>query len=96
MAAKEVVFADEARQRVFKGVNIFVNAVKATLGPKGTMRRSNPIVWKLMLCTAALAVVCALNPGSAVTGLVQNISNLAVPATALGFTLITAANRDRQ
>ena len=35
MAAKEVVFADEARQRMFKGVNILANAVKATLGPKG-------------------------------------------------------------
>jgi hypothetical protein len=35
MAAKEVVFADEARQRMFKGVNILANAVKATLGPRG-------------------------------------------------------------
>ena len=35
MAAKDVVFADEARQRMFKGVNILANAVKATLGPKG-------------------------------------------------------------
>ena len=35
MAAKEVVFADEARQRMFKGVNILANAVKSTLGPKG-------------------------------------------------------------
>ncbi len=35
MAAKEVVFADDARQRMFKGVNILANAVKATLGPKG-------------------------------------------------------------
>jgi len=35
MAAKEVVFADDARQRMLKGVNILANAVKATLGPKG-------------------------------------------------------------
>ena len=35
MAAKEVVFADEARQRMFKGVNVLADAVKATLGPKG-------------------------------------------------------------
>ena len=32
---KEVRFADEARQRMLKGVNILANAVKVTLGPKG-------------------------------------------------------------
>jgi chaperonin GroEL len=35
MAAKEVRFSDDARQRMFKGVNILANAVKVTLGPKG-------------------------------------------------------------
>lgn len=35
MAAKEVVFADEARQRLLAGVNILADAVKQTLGPKG-------------------------------------------------------------
>jgi chaperonin GroEL len=35
MAAKEVTFNDEARQRMFRGVNVLANAVKATLGPKG-------------------------------------------------------------
>jgi len=35
MAAKEVRFSDDARQRMFKGVNVLTNAVKATLGPKG-------------------------------------------------------------
>jgi chaperonin GroEL len=35
MAAKEVSFNDEARLRMFRGVNILANAVKATLGPKG-------------------------------------------------------------
>src|SRR5690348_8230246 len=35
MAAKEIRFNDEARQRMFRGVNILANAVKATLGPKG-------------------------------------------------------------
>ncbi len=35
MAAKEVRFSDDARTRMFKGVNILANAVKATLGPKG-------------------------------------------------------------
>ena len=35
MTAKEVRFADDARQRMLKGVNILANAVKVTLGPKG-------------------------------------------------------------
>jgi chaperonin GroEL len=35
MAAKEVRFSDDARARLFRGVNILANAVKATLGPKG-------------------------------------------------------------
>ena len=35
MAAKSVRFSDDARQRMFKGVNVLANAVKATLGPKG-------------------------------------------------------------
>jgi chaperonin GroEL len=35
MAAKEVRFSDDARTRMFRGVNILANAVKATLGPKG-------------------------------------------------------------
>src|SRR3954447_22267028 len=35
MAAKEVRFGDDARNRMVKGVNILANAVKATLGPKG-------------------------------------------------------------
>jgi chaperonin GroEL len=35
MAAKEISFHDEARQRMFRGVNVLANAVKATLGPKG-------------------------------------------------------------
>ena len=35
MAAKEVKFSDEARSRMFRGVNVLANAVKVTLGPKG-------------------------------------------------------------
>ena len=35
MAAKEVRFSDDARQKMFSGVNILANAVKVTLGPKG-------------------------------------------------------------
>ncbi len=35
MAAKDVKFGDDARQRMFRGVNILANAVKVTLGPKG-------------------------------------------------------------
>jgi chaperonin GroEL len=32
---KEVRFADDARQRMLRGVNVLANAVKVTLGPKG-------------------------------------------------------------
>jgi chaperonin GroEL len=35
MAAKDVQFSDDARVKMFRGVNILANAVKATLGPKG-------------------------------------------------------------
>jgi len=35
MSAKEVLFRDEARQRMLAGVNILADAVKVTLGPKG-------------------------------------------------------------
>jgi chaperonin GroEL len=35
MAAKQVLFADDARVRIVRGVNILANAVKTTLGPKG-------------------------------------------------------------
>ena len=35
MAAKEVRFGDEARHKMFAGVNVLANAVKVTLGPKG-------------------------------------------------------------
>ena len=36
MAAKEVKFGDEARQKMVAGVNLLANAVKATLGPNLT------------------------------------------------------------
>ena len=35
MAAKQVLFGDDARVRIVRGVNILANAVKTTLGPKG-------------------------------------------------------------
>src|SRR6201994_2608845 len=35
MAAKQVYFASDARDRMLRGVNILANAVKVTLGPKG-------------------------------------------------------------
>jgi len=35
MAAKDVLFGDDARHRMLNGVNILANAVKTTLGPKG-------------------------------------------------------------
>ena len=35
MSAKEVRFGDDARSKMFAGVNVLANAVKVTLGPKG-------------------------------------------------------------
>ncbi|TAU16199.1 chaperonin GroEL (plasmid) [Rhizobium leguminosarum] len=35
MAAKEIKFSTEAREKMLRGVDILANAVKATLGPKG-------------------------------------------------------------
>jgi len=35
MAAKDVRFGDDVRQKMITGVNILANAVKVTLGPKG-------------------------------------------------------------
>ncbi|WP_428675165.1 chaperonin GroEL [Roseibium sp.] len=35
MAAKEVKFSSDARERMLRGVDILANAVKVTLGPKG-------------------------------------------------------------
>jgi chaperonin GroEL len=35
MASKQIVFHDEARQRLIAGLNVLSNAVKITLGPKG-------------------------------------------------------------
>ena len=35
MAAKEIRFGDDARQKMFAGMTVLTNAVKVTLGPKG-------------------------------------------------------------
>ena len=35
MAAKDVKFGGEARERMLRGIDILANAVKVTLGPKG-------------------------------------------------------------
>src|SRR5690348_6109013 len=35
MAAKEVKFSTDAREKMLRGVDILANAVKVTLGPKG-------------------------------------------------------------
>ncbi len=35
MAAKDVKFDTDARNRMLRGVNTLANAVKVTLGPKG-------------------------------------------------------------
>jgi len=51
MAAKEIVFSDNARSKLIEGVNLLANAVKVTLGPKGrnvVLERSfgSPIITK--------------------------------------------------
>lgn len=35
MAAKQVLFGDDARTKMVRGINVLANAVKVTLGPKG-------------------------------------------------------------
>ncbi len=35
MAAKQILFHDNARNRILEGMNVLANAVKVTLGPKG-------------------------------------------------------------
>src|SRR3954454_4705578 len=35
MAAKQVKFAQDARDKILRGVNVLADAVKVTLGPKG-------------------------------------------------------------
>ena len=35
MAAKDVRFSQDARNRMMRGVDMLANAVKVTLGPKG-------------------------------------------------------------
>ena len=50
MAAKDVKFETNARDRMLRGVNILADAVKVTLGPKGrnvvidksSVRRASP------------------------------------------------------
>jgi len=45
MAAKEVRFGDDSRQRMFRGVNILANAVKATLAPRAATQCSREL-WR--------------------------------------------------
>ena len=44
--AKKILFADEGRRKLQRGVDILANAIKVTLGPKGKVvifRRGDPI-----------------------------------------------------
>ena len=41
MAAKEIVFEQNARQKILSGINILADAVKVTLGPKGQIGRAH-------------------------------------------------------
>jgi hypothetical protein len=47
MAAKEVRFSTDARERMLRGVDILSNAVKITLGPKGRERDHRQILWRV-------------------------------------------------
>lgn len=60
------------------------------------MHDNHSMAWKLTLKAGALAMMCALDLDTAARVWVLTVPNLAVPATALGFTLITAANRNRR
>jgi chaperonin GroEL (HSP60 family) len=42
MAAKDVKFSVDARDKMLRGIDILNNAVKVTLGPKGRNGRSVP------------------------------------------------------
>ena len=44
MAAKDVRFGGEARDKMLRGVDILANAVKVTLGPKGRTRYARKLV----------------------------------------------------
>jgi chaperonin GroEL len=51
MAGKQVVFSDDARASILRGVNILANTVKVTLGPRGrnvmlSKRFGSPVVTK--------------------------------------------------
>ena len=46
MAAKDVRFGNDARQRMLEGVNILANAVKVTLGPKGRNVVLDKVIWR--------------------------------------------------
>ena len=44
MAAKDVKFSTDARDRMLRGVDILANAVKVTLGPEGPQRRPRQVL----------------------------------------------------
>ncbi len=46
MAAKDVKFRGEAREKLLRGVNVIADAVKVTLGPKGRLGHHRQILWR--------------------------------------------------
>jgi chaperonin GroEL (HSP60 family) len=53
MAAKDIRFSTDARDRILRGVDILNNAVKITLGPKGRNSSSkNPMEPRALARTA--------------------------------------------
>ncbi len=56
MAAKEVKFHLDARERMLRGVDVLANAVKVTLGPKGR----NVVIDKSFGARASQRMACRL------------------------------------
>ena len=60
MAAKDVQFGNEVRQKMVNGVNVLANAVRVTLGPKGR----NVVLDRASVARISLKTVCLLQKKS--------------------------------
>src|SRR5574337_842547 len=96
MAAKDVIFGNDARQRMVEGVNILANAVKVTLGPKGRnvvleRRFGAPtatVLAQSIVREGMKSVAAGMNPmdlkrgiDKAVTALVDELKKISKPTT---------------
>src|SRR6266478_774628 len=67
MAAKEVKFSVDARDKMLHGIDIFADAVRVTLGPKGRL----PVAYAVARVAQCLVAVDRV-PGPALFGRAQN------------------------